>query len=111
MPGEMETEILLENHELFEKRPGCWEFILTIDRLERPLEEIIREVREIASAPASLHASALAAALRFLASNCPADLSGAGAAETRYFFRSGSGDSRFSPGFPRRRLVSQAMMR
>jgi len=64
MPGEMETEILLENRELFEKRPGCWEFILTIDRLERPMEEIIRDVREIVPAPrfSSPNTSALASA-------------------------------------------------
>jgi hypothetical protein len=49
----METDILLENCELFEMRPGCWEFILTVDRLERPLEEIIREARAIEPVPSS----------------------------------------------------------
>jgi len=53
MSGEMETEILLENRELFEKRPDCWEFILTVDRLERPLEEIIREADAVIPAPSS----------------------------------------------------------
>ena len=62
MPGDMETEILLENRELFEKRPDCWEFILTVDRLERPLEELICEVDDLVPVPASPRSSALASA-------------------------------------------------
>jgi|GEM_PF-3267793 len=62
MPSEMETEILLENCELFEKRPGCWEFILTIDRLERPLEEIIRDADAVIPVPPSLDAPLLESA-------------------------------------------------
>ncbi|MFZ4774612.1 MAG: hypothetical protein ACOYM3_04570 [Terrimicrobiaceae bacterium] len=58
----METEILLENRELFEQRPDCWEFILTVDRLELPLEEIIREAGAVIPAPASANASELASA-------------------------------------------------
>ncbi len=62
MPGDMETDILLENRELLDKRPGCWEFILTVDRLERPLEEIIREADAVIPVTASLDAPLLESA-------------------------------------------------
>ena len=53
MPREMETEILLENRELFEKRPGCWEITLAVDRLEAPLRELVSDARAIRLAPAA----------------------------------------------------------
>ncbi|GEM_PF-2773053 len=53
MPDEMETEILLENRELFEKRPGCWEIALAVDRLEAPLLDLVSEARAIRLAAAA----------------------------------------------------------
>lgn len=53
MPGEMKTEILLGNRELFEKRPGCWEIALAVDRLEAPLRALVSDAPAIWQAPAA----------------------------------------------------------
>ncbi|MFZ4774611.1 MAG: hypothetical protein ACOYM3_04565 [Terrimicrobiaceae bacterium] len=49
----MATEIFLENRELFEKRSGCWELALAVDRLEPPLRELVSDARAIRLAPSA----------------------------------------------------------
>lgn len=42
----MEVEILEENRALFASRPAHWEMILVVDRLDRPLREILSRVKD-----------------------------------------------------------------
>jgi len=49
----MQLELRAENRRLLGERPDCWIPILIIDRLERPLDELLARLDALKAAPAS----------------------------------------------------------
>lgn len=78
---EMETEILLENRELFEKHPENWAWALVVDRLEVPLRELADEARAIRPAGSSPNEEAGLCAQRFKSQSRLVELYAEGIAE------------------------------